>query len=170
MSILNILLFAPASYSFDVTSFSTANTTPSLPRKATAVLLSKMTYYYWYEDIRRRLTRCFRRLSWHIRLGILCHQERTAKLTNRTEITDESKHQDRRFKSVNLKYITPVPIELIVSLREWLVKSLTQPLRYDKRFQAVADDITLAVDSFHLFLIGNRATFEFFYNRLTIFV
>jgi hypothetical protein len=85
-----------------------------------------MTYYYWYEDIRRRLTRCFRRLSWHIRLGILCHQERTAKLTNRTEITDESKHKDRRFKSVNLKYITPVPIELIVSLREWLVKSLTQ--------------------------------------------
>ena len=33
----NILLFAPGSYSFDVTSFSTANTTPSFPRRPITV-------------------------------------------------------------------------------------------------------------------------------------
>ena len=43
LSIWKILLLAPASYNFDVTSFSTPNTTPSLPLIATAVL-KKMIY------------------------------------------------------------------------------------------------------------------------------
>ena len=38
LSMLKILLFAPNSYSLEVTSFSTANTTPSFPLNATAVL------------------------------------------------------------------------------------------------------------------------------------
>lgn len=38
LSIVNIRLFVPGSYSFDVTNFSTANTIPSLPRKAIEVL------------------------------------------------------------------------------------------------------------------------------------
>ena len=38
VSTLKILRLAPASYNFEVTSFSTANTTPSFPLRATAVL------------------------------------------------------------------------------------------------------------------------------------
>ena len=44
LSMLNILLFAPLSYSFDCTSFSTPNTIPSLPRIPIAVLKHKCMF------------------------------------------------------------------------------------------------------------------------------
>ena len=43
-SMLKIRRLAPTSYSFEVTSFSTANTTPSLPLRATAVLMKRINH------------------------------------------------------------------------------------------------------------------------------
>lgn len=94
LSMLNMRLLDPSSYSLDNTSFSTPNTTPSLQRMATAVLCAH-TYTHSYvlqpshwvvtaHVTRLLLTCCSPRPSWHTPPGKLVHLERRWKPTGRT--------------------------------------------------------------------------------------
>ena len=114
LSTVNILLLAPTSCSFEVTSFSIPNTTPSLPRIPMAVLheldgngetvfnqnhaglvgLSLHTLTSCYKH-----THCFQQPLWHTQFGTLCHLGRTVLLTSHTDgESGDVRHAGRRDK------------------------------------------------------------------------
>ena len=129
LSTVNILLLAPTSCSFEVTSFSTPNTTPSLPRIPMAVLHeldgnSEMVYNRNYAGvvglslhtptICYKHTHCFQQPLQHTQFGTLCHLARTVLLTSHTDgESGDVRHAGRRDKRPT-GHLTPVPIELIV--------------------------------------------------------
>ena len=96
LSTVNILLLAPTSCSFEVTSFSTPNTTPSLPRipmavlhkldgKGETVLYSELCRTSWPITVHcYKRTHCFQQLLQHTQFGTPCHLVRTVLLTSRT--------------------------------------------------------------------------------------